>query len=408
MLTYERALAQILKKTPRARTALVELEQALGLTLARPIVARHDLPRFDNTAVDGYAVRLEGSVKTWHVIGEAQAGRPFHDRVGRGQAVRILTGAPVPHGADAVIMQERVTRRPGRIGAEEEPKPGQHIRRRGEDLKAGTRVLAAGTILRPQELGLLAAMGYRRVPVHPRPRVAILVTGDEVRPPGSRLKAGQIYESNGMLLHAMVQQLGATPRRLGIVPDRMVPLMQRIRVGLVADILVIAGGVSVGDKDFVRLAARRCGVTPVFWQVDIKPGKPLLFGRRGRTMVFGLPGNPVSVFATFQEFVVPALCRLMGRPWDPGYRVPARLAKPVAVSPSRRTHFIRVRTVSRNGHLDVEPVAGQGSHQLRSLVQADGWIRLAAEDGPWPSGSSVLMKPARGAWPRSPREVGGW
>jgi molybdopterin molybdotransferase len=399
MLTYERALARILARTPRGRTATVALSRALGLTLARPVRARCDLPGFDNTAVDGYAVRLPGAAAppegapAWRLVGASAAGRPFRGVVGPGQAVRVLTGARLPRGANTVLMQERVRRRRDHIVADRWPTLGQHIRRRGEDVRAGAPVLAAGTTLRPQEIAILAALGVARVVVFRRPVVAMLVTGDELRRPGARLADGQIYDSNGPLLEALAQSAGASPRRLGRVADRLAPLAARIRRGLAAaDVLVISGGVSVGDRDYVRAAARRCGVRPVFWGVNIKPGKPLFFGRRGRTLVFGLPGNPVSVFVTFQEFVRPALCRLMGRPWEPGYRTPATLARDVAVSPSRRTHFLRVTEVSRNGHLTVAPVQGQGSHQLLSLVRADGWVRLSSGDGPWPAGTPVLVK----------------
>jgi len=373
--------------------AVVPLKASLNLVLGRPVMARGDLPQFDNSAVDGYAIRPNGhaSQMPLRMVGRAEAGRPFGGRVRPGEAVRILTGAPVPRGADAIVMQERVVRRGDQMTIQEWPAPGQNIRRRAEDLRRGTRVLEAGTSLRPQELGLLAALGVARVPVYPRPTVAILTTGNELRPSGARLKPGQIYESNGPLLHALIRQVGAQPIDLGVCRDTLAALARKVRRGLVCDLLVISGGVSVGEKDFVRKAVVRCGVRPLFWQVDIKPGMPLFVGKRGRTLVFGLPGNPVSVFVTFEEFVKPALSRLMGREWQDPYREPAILRKDLRISRTRQTHFIRVRC-SQNHPLVAEPMDGQGSHRLRSLVEADGWIRMVSDDGPWSAGTRVLVK----------------
>ncbi len=397
MLTYERALKRILRVTPRPAASPVALEDALGGVLVRSIVSRVDLPPFDNSAVDGYAVRC-GSLRNGAValvvrlIGRSEAGRPFAGVVKNSEAVRIFTGAPIPRGADAVVMQEHVRARGRALVIEKPPHRGQHIRRQGEDLKAGTQVLKAGTVLRPQELGLLAALGARSVRVVRRPIVAILATGDELRPAGSRLRPGHIYESNSVLLAACVQQLGLRAVRLGVVRDRMRPLLSKIRNGLGADVLLISGGVSVGEKDLVRSALKTCGVKTILWRVSIKPGMPLFCGKRGRTMVFGLPGNPVSVYATFEEFVKPALLQLMGQTWQDGYTTPAVLAKDLAVSSTRRTHFIRVRCAGENGTMRVVPLAGQGSHQLRSLVDADGWIRMNSEQSPWSVGTRVLVK----------------
>lgn len=393
MLTYEQALGRILKAVPSPRTTVVRLSDSLGLVLAKPMTAPSDLPLFDNSAVDGYAVRSSDAAHAaLRIVGAAEAGRPFRAPVRSGEAVRILTGAQVPQGTDAVVMQEHAVRRGPQLVIQRWPAAGHNIRRRGEDLRRGARVLEAGAVLRPQELGLLAALGVAPVPVYPRPRVAILTTGDELAPPGTRVKPGQIYESNGSLLRALVQQAGAHAIDLGTVQDALASLIPKIRQGLACDLLVIAGGVSVGDKDFVRNAAHRCGVQQLLWQVNIKPGMPLFVGRRGRTLVFGLPGNPVSVFVTFEEFVKPVLCRLMGCQWQDGYRHEAVLGAALKVSATRRTHFIRVRCAAENGRLRVDPLNGQGSHQLSNLVLADGWIRMNADEGPWPARTRVLVK----------------
>lgn len=401
MLTYEEALARVLSAVPSSHVVRVPLDQALGLALATPVIARDDLPRFDNSAVDGYALCVPDAAgadepatasASLRLIGQAEAGRPFAGLVREGEAVRILTGAPVPQGANAVVMQEHVVRVGETITVHRRPVPGQHIRRTGEDLPRGTTALASGTSLRPQELALLASLGHRRVAVYEPPTVAILSTGDELRPPGSRLKTGQIYDSNTVLLHGLVRRMGARAMSVGCVGDREAALARAIRRNLGADLLLISGGVSVGDKDVVRDALVRCGVRTILWQVDIKPGMPVFVGQRRRTLVFGLPGNPVSVFVNFEEFVAPVIARLMGRTWRDAYTTPATLAEDLAVSQTRRTHFIRIRRVGQDEGAGVAPVNGQGSHQLLSLVQADGWVRVESDRGPWRAGTPVLIK----------------
>ena len=396
MLTYERSLARVILATPSPRAEAVTLEAALGLVLARPVVAAIDLPRFDNSAVDGYAIRMSesgGNARlARQVIGVAEAGRPFNGCLRESQAVRIFTGAQVPDGADAVVMQEHVRRAGSRVWLKRSAKAGQHIRRRGEDVRRGSRVLEPGTRLRPQELGLLAALGHRAVHVRPRPSVAVLASGDEIRPPGSRLRPGQIFESNTALLGGLIRQAGAEPIRLGLVGDALRPLAAAIRRGLRFDLLIATGGVSVGEKDLLRRALRACGVRPVLWKVNMKPGMPLFVGTRGRSLVFGLPGNPVSVFVTFEEFVRPAIDTLLGRSRGDGYTLPATLAQPLTLSTTRRTHFIRVQTERQDGRLLARPLNGQGSHQLRTLSVAHGWIRLRSDQGPWPAGAPVLVK----------------
>jgi len=407
MLTYEDALQRAVQATPSPRVTRVRLVETLHRVLAKTVTARCDLPRFDNAAVDGYALRtadvlapVDGAPArvAFHVIGTSAAGRPYAGTVRHNEAVRIFTGAQVPNGADAVVMQEHVIRRKGRVCLQRDPKPGQHIRRTGEDIRRGSRVLKGGTRLRPQEIGLLAAVGHDTIPVYQQPTVAILVTGDELKSPGTQLGVGHIYESNSYVLEALVQAAGARATRLGVVNDTLHALTAKLRRGLAYDVLIISGGVSVGEKDFVRQAARRCGVRTVFWRVNIKPGMPLFFGHRGRTLVFGLPGNPVSVFVTFEEFVKPALWKLMGRKWHDGYTTPAMLWQDLQVSPTRRTHFIRVRCTSDTGVCLVEPLNGQGSHQLRSLAQADGWIRVRSDKGPWLAGTVVATKREDAPW----------
>ena len=398
MLTYEQALKLVLWQTPAPRRAREAPAQALGLVLAESATAAIDLPRFDNAAVDGYAlgpepdgVSVPGGLHYLRIIGCAAPGAPFRGRLRPGQAVRILTGAMVPHGADRLIMQEHVARRGAAIIVDRWPDAHRHIRRRGEDLRRGTRVIKAGVRLRPQDIGLLAALGHRSIHVYRPPSVAILTTGDELRQPGGRLEPGQIYECNGALLETLVRREGATVARSGMARDALATIISEVRRGLACDILLVCGGVSVGDKDFARQAMQACGVKEVFWRVNIKPGMPLFFGKRGRTLVFGLPGNPVSVFVNFEEFVKPAIHRFMGRAWRDAYDEPAILVSDLQVSRTRRTHFIRVRCSSQN-QLVAEPVEQQGSHHLGSVAATDGWIRVVADRGPWRAGASVWVK----------------
>lgn len=399
MLSYDEALQRILKETPPPRTALVRLDEALGLVLAQPVIAGCDLPQCDNSAVDGYALRASEGVGTLRVVGQSSAGAPYRGLLRQGEAVRIFTGAVVPRGAEGIVMQEHVEQDGRCIRLERPPAAGRHIRRRGDDVHRGAQVLEAGTPLRPQEIGLLAALGLSRVRVYRRPVVAVICTGDELRQPGAALKPGQIYESNGVLLTALARQAGATVGYRNVIRDALQPLSAAMRRGLAAaDLLLVSGGVSVGEKDFVREAARACGIRERFWKVNIKPGMPLFFGRHQRTVVFGLPGNPVSVFATFEEFVKPAIHHLMGRPWHDGYTTAATLAEALNVSQTRRTHFIRVRCVAQNAHLLVHPLDGQGSHHLHSLVRAHGWIRMTADEAPWPAGTPVLVKREETRW----------
>lgn len=401
MRTLEEAHRVLERATPPPRTIHIRLDDALGHVLAQDVVARNALPRFDNAAVDGYAVRLaaraagasrHAAAGPFRVVGEAAAGAPLSRPVRAGEAVRILTGAMIPPGANTVVMQEHVERQDGGIWVTTGPRLGQHIRRWGEDIRRGTRVLAPGRLIRPQEIAILAGLGSRTVRVIRPPTVGIMVTGDELRAPGSRLACGQVFDSNGALLSALVRSVGAVPRRLGMVPDDPARLVRVVRRALANEVILVAGGVSVGDRDVVRAAMRACGVRELFWKVDIKPGMPFWAGRRGRRLVFGLPGNPVSVYVTFQELVRPVLERLRGVLPDDAYVIEARLADDLRVSRTRRTQFLRVTCRERQGRLVVRPLAHQGSHHLGSLVEAQGWIRVTSKPALWRAGRRVRVR----------------
>jgi len=368
------------------------LSDALDRILAEDFLGLVDLPGFDNSAMDGYAVRAVEAAKGAVLVlnGEQAAGVDFGLRLGRGEAIRIFTGAPIPGGADAVVMQEDVARSDdgARIEILEKVEPGEWIRRRGADVCAGQRIIEAGAELSPARIGLLASQGCQRVLVRPRHRVGIVTTGDEVidasQTTPDRLAVGQLFNSNGPMLAALAAKAGAQVSRWH-APDEPVELTRILREALESsDFVVAAGGVSVGDRDFVRECLTSLGVESDFWRVRVKPGKPFLFGKRdgvGPAYVFGLPGNPVSAFVTWQVFAAPALARWQsGGPPGGGARFPApniwgRMGHRLE-NPGDRPHYLRMRTDPTTG--DLLPVGLQQSHALFGLSQSDALLRLEA------------------------------
>lgn len=357
------------------------LDRAVGSVLAEQVIAPMDLPPFDNSAMDGYALHAsdtqaagaEGPVKLT-IAGEVAAGGWQEAPVAPGTAVKIMTGAAVPSGADAVLMLEAGRARGDGVEIREPVPHGAHIRRRGEDVRRGEMLLAAGLRLNVQRLGLLANSGISTVSVHRMPRVSLVATGSELVTPGHALRPGRIYDSNRLVLRTLVEQTGSACEDLGVVPDDPSAIAQRVRDGLAADVLLISGGVSVGAHDHVKEVLRELGVDTLFWRVAMKPGKPILCGRRGATWVFGLPGNPVSCVVGFLIFIEPLLRWLQGEvPASPRYGI-ARLAEPVRKKDDRR-HFMTARMArSPDGCLEATPTAQQGSAMMRALAQADGFV----------------------------------
>lgn len=402
MIDESEARQRILDRiSPPTGVETVPLGQSLGRLLANDLAGQVDLPGFDNSAMDGYAVRVidapVGAVLP--VVGEQPAGRDLGLVLAPGTAIRIFTGAPIPTGADAVIMQEDV--QPAADGSgivmAEAPEPGEWIRRRGADVCAGQRILSAGTPLTAARIGLLASQGVDRIPVRPRPRVGIVTTGDEVVEPaqGFDLAAGQLYNSNGPMLEALATAAGAVVRRWH-APDDPESLRQQLGEALeTSDCVVVAGGVSVGERDFVKACLTDLGVTADFWKVRIKPGKPFLFGHRDGekpVAVFGLPGNPVSAFVTWHLFVSPALVRQSGATPEPGLPlglppVWGRLDRPLN-NPGDRPHYLRLRIDPATG--EFTPSGLQQSHALFGLSRADVLLRLEPEQslaaGDWVQG----------------------
>ena len=355
--------------------AWTPLEEALGFALTSDVIARRTQPPWDNSAMDGYAVRsadVAGTPVTLPVVAVVHAGDQPTRPVGPREAVRIMTGAPVPPGADAVVMQERTRALPGpglgQVEIQETAAPRQNVRDAGEDARAGQLLLAAGTVLGIPELALLAAQGMTFVRVPRRPRVAIVATGDELCRVDEEPN-GRIVDSNSIAIAAAVRRAGGIPVVLGIAPDRPEDVERLIRAGLDHDVVLTSAGASVGEHDHVRPALERLGVAMDFWRVAIRPGKPLAFGRRGASRVFALPGNPASSLVTFELFVRPALLRLGGRPSP--LPVPVRARSGMDLKKNKGlAHFIRVVLRWREGDPWADPLPTQTSGAVRSTVTA--------------------------------------
>ena len=394
MLSVAEALERVLTGVAVLGAESVPLGEALGRVLAEPVVAGREIPPWDNSSMDGYALRAADTETasqehpvTLPVVGEVAAGRVAAREIGPGQACRILTGAPLPPGSDSVVPQEEVSRDGGHVSLRRPVQRGAYVRPRGEDIRSGDRILEAGSVLRPAALGVLAALGHARVSVCRRPTVGRALHGDELVDPGSPLGPGQIPDSNTYSLCGLVVEAGAIPLSLGIARDRREELVERFRRGLEANVLVSSAGVSVGDRDFVREAVKALGARLDFWKVNMRPGKPLTFGRIGECLFFGLPGNPVSSMVTFELFVRPVLRRLgghraLGRP-----RIRARALEPID-NPGSRPGYLRVRLESRNGTLGARPTGEQGSAILRSMLLADG-LAVLPGDTKVPEGGEV-------------------
>jgi molybdopterin molybdotransferase len=390
--SFEEALATVLRETSPLASETVELSQALGRVLAEDVLADADLPAFDRAAMDGYALHrddLPRAPLVLEVAGELRAGQWPGGPLRPGSAVRIMTGAPVPEGTAAVVPVEQT--RPlaeARVEIATPPAPGAHVARRGCEVRAGDCVLAPGRVLDPAALAVLAAVGHVRPRVARRPVVAILVTGDEIVDAAEAPARGQVRNSNGPALAAAARQAGAEVRLLGIAPDRRDALDAALARGLDAEVLLACGGVSMGDYDLVEPALLALGARFFFTHVAIKPGAPLVFGRRGATLVFGLPGNPVSAQVTFELFVRPCLLRLQGAAAVVRRRVCVTLLAPLR-NRSGRTSHTPARVRSRDGRLVAEPVRSAGSADLVAHARANALLVLEADRSEAAAGETV-------------------
>jgi molybdopterin molybdotransferase len=369
--------------------------QSLGRVLAQDVRAPFDVPSADNSAVDGYAIRaadlVPGARARLRVVADLPAGAVYEGRIGAREALRIMTGAPMPAGADTVVPQE-LSESAGdwvELGAVE---PGANVRARGEDVRRGAAVLPAGSVLRPSDLGLVAALGFAEVRVYRRPRVALLSTGDEVVEPGRSRRPGQIYDANRFSLGGMVAAAGADPVDLGIVPDVRDVLRERLlHAAGAADIVLTSGGVSVGDYDLVKGVLGEIGSID-FWQVAMQPGRPLAVGRIGERQFFGLPGNPVASVLCFHLFVRPALWKLGGRTRLDSECVTATTVERMRKKAGRREFKRGVLRFTDRGY-EVSTTGPQGSGILSSMVLANCLIILEEPRGDVEAGERVLVEP---------------
>jgi molybdopterin molybdotransferase len=381
MLTVEEALEEVLSRTRVLEPESVDVTEALSRVLAEPVVSRREVPPWPNSSMDGYAIRAGdtlGGAARLRVVTHIAAGALPARAIGSGEAARIFTGAPLPDGADAVVPQEDVEVDGDHVRVGATIARDAFVRPRGEDVRAGDRVLEPGRRLGPAEIGLLATLGHSPVRVHRRPRVAILSTGNELADLGEEPGPGQIPNSNSYSLMAQAREAGAIPVNLGIARDELSAIERRVQSARQADVLLSSAGVSVGEFDLVREALTRSGAELHLWQVSMRPGKPITFGSLGRTLVFGLPGNPVSAMVTFELFVRPALLRMGGSAVLQRPRLSAR-ARSRIDNPGSRRGYLRVRLSRRGEGFDAELTGEQGSGILRSMALADGLAVVAPD-----------------------------
>jgi len=386
----EEAQRLVLARVEPLPSERVALDRAAGRVLAEPGQAVVDLPPFPSSAMDGFAVRAADVPATLPVVARIAAGRPTGRTLEPGEAMGIATGGVVPEGADAVIPVEYVYERDNIVEVSEPVEPGANVRPRGGDLREGDVVVAAGARLGPTQLGALAAAGVAEVVCGAVPRAAVLATGTELRRPGEPLGPGEVYEANGLIIEAQLRSAGASVERLAAVADDDDAHREALARGLEHDLLVTSGGVSVGPHDLVRRIEAELGVEEVFWRVAVKPGKPVSFGVRGRTLVFGLPGNPVSSLVAFELFVRPAVLALQGVV-DPLPRFePGRLAAAIRRN-AARDELARARlSAGEDGAaVELEPLVGQESHMIARSAAADALVLVPRGEGELEAGAPV-------------------
>jgi molybdopterin molybdotransferase len=396
-IEVEAARREVLARVRPTAAEEVDLGEALGRRLAVDAIAEAPFQPFDNSAMDGFAVRAADvagasadSPVTLTVIDESRAGRPAERPVGAGEAIAISTGAVLPAGADAVVRVEDTDRQRERLSVRAAVPPGTHVRRAGEDIAAGEIVVRAGAELGPAELGALATIGLDPAPVRRRPRVAILTSGDELTPPGRPLAPGGIRDSNSRTVPALARLAGAEVVSVDWTPDEPEATRAALARVLEADVAIVCGGVSVGEHDHVKAALAELGAEEVFWRVALKPGGPTWFGTRGETLAFGLPGNPVSVMVTFLTFARPALISMAGG--DPtARRVTARLGAAYE-KPTDRAHAVRCRLELEDRGWVAWPLPRQGSHVLTSMLAADVLALVPTESAALAAGDAVEVE----------------
>ncbi|MBI5746604.1 MAG: molybdopterin molybdotransferase MoeA [Nitrospirae bacterium] len=398
MISVKEALKTILANITISGTEKVNIMDSLGRVLAEDIVAKRDHPPWDNSAMDGYAVifsDIRGASKkvpsAIKVIGEVPAGRMPAVKIGRGEAVKIMTGAPMPEGADTVVRVEDTESTGSMVSIFKECESGENIRRRGEDVKNGDLVIEKGKKIRPAEIGMIASVGRAFIYVHQRPRVAVMSTGDEIADLDEELSPEKIINSNSYALRSLAMDAGCIPALLGIARDNKEDLTRRLRDGLTSDVILISGGVSMGDYDFVKDVLAEMGMEMKFWKVSMKPGQPLAFGTIKGKPVFGLPGNPVSAMVSFYQFVMPALKKMGGQKALYLNTIDALSDENLEVKKGR-TYFIRAVIDVRGGVYHARSTGDQGSGILTSMVRANGLIVIPEDSGPVKAGDKVKVQ----------------
>lgn len=394
LLHVDQALSAILARVPPVTPEQAPLDQALGRVLAAPLIAEHDQPPFDASAMDGYAMRAADVAgdAALRVIGMSQAGAGFSGTLGPGDAVRIFTGAPLPPGADTVIMQEEALREGDTVRFSAAARLGHSVRPRGNDFATGDVLIEAGSRLTPMQIAVAAAANQASLTLARRPRIGLVATGDELVLPGTMLGPGQIVASNSLGLAAMLAPYAETITDHGIIRDDQDLLRQRLSAAFAdgPDIIVTTGGASVGEHDLVQDVLKELGVTLDFWRINMRPGKPLMFGTRGKTLVFGLPGNPVSAMVTAIAFIKPALRALLGYAEPAHWRLP--LAGPTPPNSARR-HFMRARLMHTPTGPELLPISQTDSGHTSSLAYADMLIVQPENDPGQITGTLVEALP---------------
>lgn len=398
-ITIAQAEQVILQATQTVtETEIVDIRSALGRVVRRDVLSLVDNPPNDNSAMDGYGVRLEDCNQeptTLRVVGQSFAGSPFNGGIGQGEAVRIMTGAKIPLGVDAVVMQEQTDFKSATqsVTINATVQRGQNIRLQGEDITTGQAVIKAGARLTPACIGVLATMGVTEVEVSRKINVAVLSTGDELQSVGSALKDGNIYDSNRYSLHALLNDPRFNIIEKGVLKDEQAIIEQTfLDLANYADVVITTGGVSVGEADWIKDCVAKTGEL-IFWKAAIKPGRPITFGRVGKALFFGLPGNPVSVMITFEKFAYLALQKLAGQRIERPLKLSAKLLSPIRKRPGR-TEFQRgVLSYDESGHLCVQSTGDQGSGILSSMVSANALIVLDIDDNSKAAGQTVTVEP---------------
>lgn len=397
MIDFETALSEVLRQTYPLPTRTIRLTDSCGYVLATDILAREAIPLFDSSSVDGYAIRADdilsaSSSSPVHLMvqGSLQAGDTRVHHLKRNHAIKIFTGAPIPLDADAVVMKEFVVEENGKAVFHEPVHIWENVRKRGAEFSEGAAVFSAGTLITPPVMGMLAVLGYPKVEVYRKPKVALIITGNELRAPGSKLKRGQIRDANSISLVNILRALGIQPAFVAFVHDVKSAVSSAMKKALKkADVVISTGGVSVGEYDFVRDVAAGLHVQTIFWKISLKPGKPNYFGVKGKKLLFGLPGNPVAALVSFELLVRPALLKMQGMKIENQISFRARLTRDLRKK-AGRMEFVRAVFAKNSGsELLVTPTAGQDSHMMSGLAKANCLIFFPKDAEFLPKGTIV-------------------